>query len=194
MTVKLLIIALLCASALADGVFVIAASPDYPQTVDFFTSLNQKYPDFVIIYYEGQAAFNQSFQNAAAAGYKSIHLALFESYADSFQREDTPANFTGRVWLTGNSMSYPHLVTLVENLANQGFQVGVLDVCLGPNMSGIVSSVVSSLPYAWINEEAYGDWVPFAGWSCPSINVTEAGYDDKTKSAIFSCHVNVDCV
>ncbi len=119
MTLKLFIVALLCATALADGAWVLAGLPDQAQTLEFFTDLHQTYPDFVIIYYQERLSFSQAFQNAVDAGYKSIHLSLISDQPLSL--EDLPADFKGRVWLSANTLSYPNLVSQVENLANQGF-------------------------------------------------------------------------
>ncbi len=189
MTLKLFLIALLCASALADGAYVMSQDSDVALTLDFFTDLYQKYPSFVIIVYQEKPSFKQAYHNARAAGYKNIHVSV-DSGVD-LSPEDLPAGFKGRVWLKPETLSYPALLSQVESLVNQGFNVGVIDFNKAGEMTRVVPSFVSSLPFAWI--VGYYPWAPFAGWECPALTVEYQNWDHERGFIIYSCKLNKDC-
>jgi len=80
---------------------------------------------------------------------------------------------------------------MIENIASQGFNAGILDDSnLAKYMTGVVPSVVSSVPFAF--KPTTGPWTPFAGWQCPLITVGAVA--SQCSQLVQSLAVNIDCV
>lgn len=187
---RVVIILLLCVSALGSGVMVLGSKA---QTLETFTCLRQTAPDFAIIAMDLQTQnwdyFQQSHQNALDAGYKHVHV-LIASW-QSIQPGNLPSSFSGRVWITGLSKSYQDTVTMVEDIGSQGYNVGLWStINWAYYLEGVTPSILSSLPFAL--EPTEKPWVPFAGWQCPTVLVGEVS--DQCTELVTSVSINPTCI
>ncbi len=174
MLLKLFIISLLSIAAFSSGIYV---NGGRLQTVDDWKCLRQTSPDFAIIAMDlrtqNWTQFAESHQNALTAGYKHIHVSI--ASWQPLQPGSLPKSFSGRVWITGNAGNpYSALVSMVEDIASQGYNAGILDGNLFYYSKGDeVPSVVSSLPFAFNTNTKFLPWIPFGGWQCPALNIAK---------------------
>jgi len=135
--------------------------------------------------------FKQSHQNALDAGYTHVHMSI-RSYLLPLQPESLPDNFSGRVWIIPYLYpSYHELVSLVEGVASQGYQVGVIGSSyLIKGFDDYVPSVISSLPLAFGESDPFE--APFVGWNCSSMLMGD--FAVHCTSVVTSLTINEQCV
>jgi len=81
---------------------------------------------------------------------------------------------------------------MVEDIASQGYNAGVLDGNLFYYMKGDVPSVISSIPYAFDTNTIFKPFIPFAGWKCAALNVAKPA--EQCGQIVEVVTQNPDCV
>ena len=192
MFIRLFIVSLLCALAFAGGVQVLGTKV---QTKEVFACLRQTYPDFVwiaLVDMKNWENFPQIHQNALDAGYKHVHVSI--STWQSLPAGGLPKNFSGRIWISSLAWlhEYSQLVTMVENIVSQGYNVGFVGTpTAAQGLKGFVPNAISSSPYAL--QFSKFPWNPIAGWQCPSI-ILGAPLFQCERELVTPLNINPTCI